>query len=115
MRKIYLSGLLSLMIMSVFAQKLAKPRHNELAKVNPDKIEFMKGKMVVCPAVFEDANTFVPMAKEVEEALKGQKARGTAAKATFIVTYNGFSPAAQKSFQAAVDIWANLISSPVPI
>lgn len=103
------------MIMSVFAQKLAKPRHNELAKVNPDKIEFMKGKMVVCPAVFEDANTFVPMAKEVEEALKGQKARGTAAKATFIVTYNGFSPAAQKSFQAAVDIWANLISSPVPI
>lgn len=115
MRKIYLSGLLSLMVMSVFAQKLAKPRHQELSKTNPDKIEFMKGKMIVCPGIFEDANTYVPMAKEVEDALKGQKARGTAAKTTFIVTYNGFSPAAQKSFQAAVDIWANLISSPIPI
>jgi hypothetical protein len=116
MRKIYLAGILFLMVMPVFAQKVAKPNHEQLAKINPDKIEFMKGKMVVCPAVFEDANTYVPMAKDVEEALKTQKARGTgAAKATFIVTYNGFSPAAQKSFQAAVDIWANLISSSVPI
>ncbi len=115
MKKIYISGLLFLMVMSVFAQKLAKPSHEQMSLSNPDKIEFMKGKMVVCPANFEDANTFVPMAKEVEEALKNQKARGGAAKATFIVTYNGFSPAAQKSFQAAVDIWANLISSPVPI
>ncbi|WP_394993814.1 T9SS type A sorting domain-containing protein [Emticicia sp.] len=116
MKKIYLSGLLLLMVMSVFAQKTAKPIHEQLARINPDKIEFMKGQMIVCPGVFEDANTYVPMAKEVEDALKGQKARGgAAAKATFIVTYNGFSPAAQKSFQAAVDIWANLISSPVPI
>lgn len=75
----------------------------------------MKGKMVVCPGVFEDANTYVPMAKDVENALKGQKARGSAAKATFIIDYVGFSPAAQRSFQAAVDIWANIISSPVPI
>ena len=117
MRKIYLSGLLLLMVMSVFAQKAAKPNHEQLAKVNPDKIEFMKGQMIVCPGIFEDANTYVPMAKEVEDALKAQKARGgaAAAKSTFIVTYNGFSPAAQKSFQAAVDIWANIISSSVPI
>lgn len=117
MRKIYLSGLLLLMVMSVFAQKLAKPKHGELSRSNPDKIEFMKGKMIVCPGVFEDANTYVPMAKEVEEALKGQKGRGVGAtaKATFIIDYVGFSPAAQRSFQAAVDIWANLISSPVPI
>ncbi|WP_082892883.1 MULTISPECIES: T9SS type A sorting domain-containing protein [Emticicia] len=116
MRKIYLSVLLLLMVMSVFAQTKAKPRHNDISPSNPDKIEFMKGKMIVCPGIFEDANTFVPMAKEVEEALKGQKARGAAAaKTTFIVTYNGFSPAAQRAFQAAVDIWANLISSPVPI
>jgi hypothetical protein len=115
MKKIYLSGLLLLVVMSVFAQKMAKPRHGDITPSNPDKIEFMKGKMIVCPGNFEDANTYVPIAKEVEEAMKGQKARGTAAKSTFIVTYNGFSPAAQKSFQAAVDIWANLISSPVPI
>ena len=115
MRKIYLSGLLLLVVMSVFAQKVAKPRHEDITPSNPDKIEFMKGKMIVCPGNFEDANTFVPMAKEVEEALKGQKARGTAAKATFIIDYVGFSLAAQRSFQSAVDIWANIISSPVPI
>lgn len=117
MRKIYLSGLLLLVVMSVFAQKLAKPQYGELTKSNPDKIEFMKGKMIVCPGIFEDANTYVPMAKEVEEALKGQKGRGGngTAKTTFIIDYVGFSPAAQRSFQAAVDIWANLITSPVPI
>ncbi len=117
MRKIYFSGLLLLMVASVFAQKLAKPSRNQLTQSNPDKIEFMKGKMIVCPGNFEDANTYVPMAKEVEEALRNQKARGGAgvAKATFIVTYNGFSPAAQRAFQAAVDIWANLITSPIPI
>ncbi|GAB3505545.1 hypothetical protein GCM10027442_08830 [Emticicia fontis] len=70
--------------------------------------------MIVCPGNFVDANTYVPPAKEVEEALKGKNVRSTT-KATFIVTYNGFSPAAQKSFQLAVDIWSNLITSPVPI
>lgn len=117
MRNIYLSGLLSLMVMSVFAQKQAKPKHEQLAQTNPDKIEFMKGKMIVCPGVFEDANTYVPMAKEVEDALKAQRAGRTTAttRTKFIVKYNGFSPAAQRSFQAAVDIWAALIDSPVPI
>jgi hypothetical protein len=114
MRKIYLSGLLSLLVMSVFAQKSVKPRHEELAKTNPYKIEFMKGKMIVCPGNYVDANTYIPPAKEVEDALKGKYVRSTT-KATFIVTYNGFSPAAQKAFQLAVDIWSNLISSPVPI
>ncbi len=31
------------------------------------------------------------------------------------VTYNGFTPAAQTAFQYAVDIWASLITSDVPI
>ncbi|MCZ6776417.1 MAG: T9SS type A sorting domain-containing protein [Ignavibacteria bacterium] len=35
--------------------------------------------------------------------------------ANFIVTYNGFSPAAQTAFQFAVNIWAALIGSPVTI
>jgi hypothetical protein len=35
--------------------------------------------------------------------------------ATFIITYSGFSPEAQAAFQAAADIWASQISSPVPI
>ena len=105
------------MVMPVFAQKVAKSSHEHLARINPDKIEFMKGQMIVCPGVFEDANTYVPMAKEIEDAIKAQKVRGGAgtAKSTFIVDYIGFSPAAKNSFQAAVDIWANIISSPVPI
>lgn len=37
------------------------------------------------------------------------------ASATFLVTYNGFSAPAQAAFQAAVNIWATQISSPVPI
>ncbi|MBC3845578.1 T9SS type A sorting domain-containing protein [Winogradskyella echinorum] len=34
---------------------------------------------------------------------------------TFIVNYNGFTPQAQAAFQQAVDIWSNLLESPVPI
>ena len=37
------------------------------------------------------------------------------ATATFVVTYTGFTPQAQAAFQAAVDVWSNLITSPVPI
>jgi hypothetical protein len=35
--------------------------------------------------------------------------------ATFVVTYTGFTPQAQAAFQRAVDIWAAILSSPVPI
>ncbi len=35
--------------------------------------------------------------------------------ATFQVTYTGFTTEAQAAFQRAVDIWAGLVSSPVPI
>ncbi|HEY9694128.1 MAG TPA: Calx-beta domain-containing protein [Oculatellaceae cyanobacterium] len=35
--------------------------------------------------------------------------------ATINVTYNGFTPQAQAAFEYAVDIWENVISSPVPI
>jgi hypothetical protein len=38
-----------------------------------------------------------------------------AVTATITVTYSGFSAQAQAAFQAAVDIWANTISSPAPI
>ncbi len=37
------------------------------------------------------------------------------ALSTFIVTYNGFPPQAQAAFQAAVDVWASQLQSPVPI
>jgi hypothetical protein len=40
---------------------------------------------------------------------------GRAATAIFQVTYSGFTAEAQAAFQAAVDIWATQLTSPVPI
>jgi hypothetical protein len=45
-------------------------------------------------------------------ALRSQAAAGGA---TFDVNYNGFTPAARRAFQAAVDLWAVRVSSSVPI
>lgn len=62
---------------------------------------------IVVQADPTDANTFVP-----------PLATGTALEgptATFQVTYTGFAPAARTAFQRAVDIWAGLVVSPVPI
>ncbi len=47
--------------------------------------------------------------------LKNRNARIAAPTAKFIVTYNNFTPEAQKAFQYAVDIWASLLKSDVPI
>jgi Secretion system C-terminal sorting domain len=77
------------------------------------KFETMKGQDIICPAGLEDANTYVPPPKFIQDALKN-RAR-MIAKSTFIVNYKGFPPAAQKAFQDAVDIWSGLISSPVVI
>ncbi len=40
---------------------------------------------------------------------------GKANAATIVVTYNGFTPQAQAAFQRAVDTWAALLTSTVPI
>ena len=49
--------------------------------------------------------------------LRRDSSKGTPSlhTATFEVTYIDFSPEAQAAFQAAVDIWSSLISSPVTI
>lgn len=74
------------------------------------KIEFLKGKDIICPANFENANTYV--------APKAQTSRNAKVKAssTFIVTYDsGFTEQAKAAFQKAVDIWSATIESSVPI
>jgi hypothetical protein len=48
-------------------------------------------------------------------ALRALTSGDRPASATFQVTYNGFSPAAQAAFQAAINIWAAAITSPAPI
>ncbi len=80
------------------------------------KIEKMKGQDIVCPGRFVDEPSFNDMPEEVKIALKNRKARPSGVqKATFIVNYVGFPDNAKVAFQRAVDIWAELLNSPVPI
>lgn len=104
MKKIYILAVLFLGVLSSTAQI----RFNS-------KVLSTKGEQIICPGNMVDANTYVPPPPEYYEYLKNPRARIGAAKSTFIVNYRGFSDAAKNSFQRAVDIWASLISSPVPI
>lgn len=82
------------------------------------KMETMKGHEVVCPANHLDANTYVPLNEKVVQALEAKKARGIVAtqNSTILVEYSeGFPESAKRSFQRAVDTWAVLLSSEVPI
>ena len=75
------------------------------------------GEMPVC--IFSNENKFTRVGAPdgfVQPGSQSPNARVAAPQtATFVVTYNGFTPEAQKAFQYAVDIWSTQISSPVPI
>lgn len=85
-----------------FAQDLQPVRSpivaTEMASVAPEHQTVVRG-------VLRDMNTFIPPPAST----------GRPATATFIVTYNGFTPQAQAAFQYAVNIWASLLTSAVPI
>jgi hypothetical protein len=78
------------------AQSMAAPR-----KVILRAGDYTSGTAVFAPPAAALARAGVPGAP--------------AFAATFQVTYHGFSAAAQTAFQAAVDIWAVLLTSPVAI
>ncbi len=59
-------------------------------------------------AIYHNSGTRVLPPEQILEKVRPKTA-------TFIVTYNGFSPQAQAAFQHAVDIWEQLITSSVPI
>ena len=61
--------------------------------------------MVVVRAIYENVYTHVP----------APPLAGHPSTATFVVTYNGFTPQAQAAFQRAVDIWSTLLVSTIPI
>ncbi|MGR3809870.1 T9SS type A sorting domain-containing protein [Jiulongibacter sp. NS-SX5] len=83
------------------------------------KTEFKEGIEVVCPASHIDEHTYRGMAPEIENALQKRKSlRGVKATnaARFNVVYDPDMPeVAQESFQRAVDIWAEILNSPVEI
>ena len=109
-----ISGTLSLT--SVQAAPAAKPGVNiKQEKVTP---ALLRRKDVPKPAK-------KPRGVQIEQADDGSQAYLVAAppagpaKSTWQVTYTGFDtgngPAAQVAFQAAVDVWARIITSPVTI
>jgi hypothetical protein len=113
MKKKYL-----LLIFLCFALTIAKGQKKQIVDkstipndfLKPKQIEFRKGKDIFCPLNAEDAHTFIPAVVPK----RSPNARNST-KTTFIVEYVGFPAAAKNAFQAAVDIWAGLITSPVPI
>ncbi len=60
----------------------------------------------------DDINIF---SSEIHSSVLTPEETLTVTSANFAVTYTGFTPSAQAAFQAAVDIWASLISSTVQI
>ncbi|HCZ34623.1 MAG TPA: hypothetical protein DHV26_01700, partial [Cytophagales bacterium] len=67
----------------------------------------------ICYHKPENTNLIIPPPAAYEAWKKNTSAKTTAT--TFQVTYVNFSTEAQVAFQKAVDIWASLIESPVPI
>lgn len=75
------------------------------------KKEGIKLPAPICYASHESYHSFVKPPAFNPEQLKS----GLLKKANIEVTYIGFSPEAQQAFQYAVDIWQNLIYSPITI
>ncbi len=75
------------------------------------KKEKIKLPHPLCYASQNIHHSYIHPPSEYLEQLKS----GATKKATIDVTYVGFSAEAQQAFQYAVDIWENLIYSPVPI
>jgi hypothetical protein len=75
------------------------------------KAEGIKFPPIVCYASSESHKSFVHPPKEYYEKLKS----GSLKRASIVVTYVNFPQNAKDAFQYAVDIWQDLIESPVTI
>lgn len=103
MKKILLTALLLFWgVSSVTSQTLHK-----------DRITTIRGQGVVCPGVHEDHFSVV-QARDFIRKARGLRTQAIK-KSQFIVTYSGFPEEAKAAFQRAVDIWEQLVYSPVPI
>lgn len=106
----FVAGLV-LISTSVSAQKTPSSAYEQFVrKVRAD----LPVPKTICYSNDRNAFTNIAPPQAFLQARRNPNLR-TAATATFNVTYTNFTPEAQAAFQYAVDIWANLISSPVPI
>lgn len=98
-----------------FGQNLYENR--DKLNIYKEKPEVMVGKPIICPANHNDVNTYVEMAEDVRLALESRrKLRPSGVKkAQFDVEYIDFPPNARESFERAINIWSEILSSDVPI
>ncbi len=85
-----------------------------------EKMESRKGEEVICPALYEDVNTFRDIPDDIKRNMSARIINGNASisgtsNANIIVDYNGFTEQAQASFQRAINIWSNILKSNVTI
>ena len=99
LRVAFLAVIVSAISFAQQAQVIRSPRLTQAAMPLSPQHE------TVVRAIYENAYKYVPPPPLGDHP----------ATATFIVTYNGFTPAAQAAFQYAVNIWSSLLTSPVPI
>jgi hypothetical protein len=102
MKQVYTVLLLVLLSIAAFGQdaQVARGGHpsQTVLPVSPQHQAILR-------AIYQDMNTRVPPPPTGESPTT----------ATFVVTYNGFTPQAQAAFQYAVNIWSSLLVSSVPI
>lgn len=129
MKKRLLTLILGLCITGVNAQKtppLHKPSSLQaLGSQEEYKMRSIEGNQIICPASHFDENTFIDMPEVVKRAYENSKnarangsAMGPAAtqSAQILVDYDPAMPEnAKAAFQRAIDIWAQLLNSEVPI
>lgn len=85
-----------------------------------DKMESRRGEEIICPALYEDVNTFRVIPDDIKQKMSarivnGNASVGSTTNANIIVDYNDFTPQAQAAFQRAIDIWSNILKSNVTI
>ncbi|MCB0494991.1 MAG: T9SS type A sorting domain-containing protein [Cyclobacteriaceae bacterium] len=75
-----------------------------------------KPPVIICPASYISSNLRIPAPPNFLENVANART-ASSENAHIIVTYHGFddNPEAQEAFQYAVDIWASILHSDVPI
>ena len=71
------------------------------------------GTTTITYGILEDANTYIPPPQIQRTPTQRRGVRSV--QSQFIVTYNGFTTEARAAFQYAVDIWASLLQTSVPV
>ena len=100
--------ILRLLLLAVLVAAVSSAQQSQVIRsprASQSVMQLSAQHQTIVRAIYENAYKYVPAPSLTDHP----------ATATFVVTYNGFTPPAQAAFQYAVDIWASLLTSPVPI